>query len=269
MMGLESGDGSLSVYNRDRVIIVVAIIIITCVSWVYLFNLSGDMDSMSGFDSKTGLSRAMPNMVPWGFSDWISMFVMWFVMMIGMMVPTASPMILMFSTVNRQKKAQNQPYVATAVFLSGYVLVWLGFSIGATVSNWVLHSNTLLSGMMGESTSNLFGGVLLISAGIFQWTPIKKACLNNCRTPMGFLMTEWNNGSYGAFRMGLGHGIYCLGCCWLLMALLFVLGVMNLVWIAVLTALILVEKVAPKGDWVSRITGIGFAVWGIILLFQI
>ena len=268
-MGLRSGDGSPSIYNRDRVIIIVAIVIITCVSWMYLFNLSGDMDEMSSLESTTGLSRAMPNMVPWGFSDWISMFVMWFVMMVGMMVPTASPMILMFSTVNQRKKEQNQPFVATAIFLSGYVLVWLGFSIGATATNWILHSNTLLSGIMGESTNNLFGGVLLISAGVFQWTPIKKACLNNCRTPMGFLMTEWKNGFYGALKMGLNHGIYCLGCCWLLMALLFVLGVMNLLWIAVLTTIVLFEKVAPKGNWVSRLTGIGFAVWGVMLLFQI
>ena len=137
-MGLGPNDGSLSAYNRDRVIIVVAIIIITCVSWIYLFDLSGDMDNMSSSNSKTGLSRAMPTMAPWGFTDWISMFVMWFVMMIGMMVPTASPMILMFSTVNQQKKEQNQPYVSTAVFLSGYVLIWLGFSIGATVTNWIL-----------------------------------------------------------------------------------------------------------------------------------
>jgi len=181
------------------------------------------------------------------------------------MLPTASPMILMFSTVNRQKRERDQSYAETGIFVSGYALIWVLFSVGATVLNWLLHTNSLLSGMMGESTSNILGGVLLISAGIFQWTPIKKACLNNCRTPMGFLMTNWKDGRAGALRMGLEHGMFCLGCCWLIMALLFVLGVMNLIWIAALTVFVLIEKIAPKGDWISRIAGIGFMIWGAFL----
>ncbi|MEC7734352.1 MAG: DUF2182 domain-containing protein [Chloroflexota bacterium] len=256
MLNQNPHDGSQVRYNRDRIIVVIGLGVLTVVAWLYLINLPEDMDNTMG------MSAAMPGVMPWHRADWISMFVMWGIMMMGMMLPTASPMILMFSTVNRQKKERGQSYAETGIFVSGYALIWILFSVGATVLNWLLHTNSLLSGMMGESTSNILGGVLLISAGIFQWTPIKKACLNKCRTPMGFLMTNWKDGRAGALRMGLEHGMFCLGCCWLIMALLFVLGVMNLIWIAALTVFVLIEKIAPKGDWISRIAGIGFVIWG-------
>ena len=259
MLSQNPNDGSQVRYNRDRIIVVIGLGIITVVAWLYLINLPDDMENTMG------MSAAMPGVIPWNRADWISMFIMWGIMMIGMMLPTASPMILMFSTVNRQKKERAQSYAETGIFVSGYGLIWILFSVGATVLNWLLHTNSLLSGMMGESTSNILGGALLISAGIFQWTPIKKACLNNCRTPMGFLMTNWKDGRAGALRMGLEHGMFCLGCCWLIMALLFVLGIMNLIWIAALTVFVLIEKIAPKGDWISRIAGIGFVIWGAFL----
>ena len=191
------------------------------------------------------------------------MFVMWVVMMVAMMVPTAAPMILLFATVNRRNREQERPYVPTGVFLSGYVLVWSGFAVLATAANWALHTNSLLSSMMGESTSAYLGGALLLAAGAFQWSRLKYVCLTHCRSPLGFLMSEWQDGSAGAMRMGLKHGGYCLGCCWVLMGLLFVLGVMNLLWIAALAAFVLVEKVAPSGHLVSRLTGLVLAAWGL------
>ena len=172
-------------------------------------------------------------------------------------------MILLFATVNRRRREQERPYVPTSVFLSGYVIVWSGFAALATGANWGLHVNSLLSSMMGTSSSAYLGGALLLTAGIFQWSPLKYACLSHCRSPLGFLMAEWRDGAGGALRMGLKHGVYCLGCCWVLMGLLFVLGVMNLLWIAALAAFVLMEKVIHNGHLVSRVTGLLLAGWGV------
>ena len=201
----------------------------------------------------------------WTGVDFGLMFVMWAVMMTAMMVPTASPMILIFARVNRNRKEQDKPYASTGIFLAGYVVVWSGFALGATAAQWGLSSLALLSPMM-VSTSAYLGGGLLIAAGLFQWSPIKYACLSKCRTPLGFIMAEWRDGRGGAIVMGLRHGSYCLGCCWVLMGLLFVLGVMNLLWIAALSAFVLIEKVSPRGYTVSRITGVGLVGWGLYLV---
>ena len=146
-------------------------------------------------------------------------------------------------------------------------MVWIGFSALATLAQWGLHEAALLSPMM-VSTSPILGGVLLLSAGIFQWTPWKYTCLKHCRSPLGFLMTDWRDGAWGAFWMGLRHGSYCTGCCWFLMALLFVAGVMNLLWVAAITAFVLVEKMVPRGDLVGRVAGGVLILAGIVLLSQ-
>ena len=171
-------------------------------------------------------------------------------------------MILTYAALNRRRLEQRQAFVPTGVFLLGYVLVWSGFAVAATVAQWGLNWAALLSPMM-VSTNALLGGGLLIVAGVFQWSPLKYACLKQCRTPMGFIMTEWRDGARGALTMGLRHGVFCLGCCWVLMALLFVLGVMNLLWIAALAGFVLIEKVAPGGQWISRISGIMLVAWGV------
>jgi predicted metal-binding membrane protein len=183
------------------------------------------------------------------------------VMMLAMMVPTAAPMILVFATVSRQRRAQDRPFVPASVFLLGYIAVWSGFAAAATVAQWGLHSMALLSPML-VSTSPLLGGALLVAAGVFQWSPLKHICLTRCRSPLGFLMSEWREGTKGVLVMGLRHGMFCLGCCWALMALLLVLGVMNLLWIAALAGFVLIEKVAPAGHWVGRLTGILLVGWG-------
>ncbi len=259
--------------NKDRFIVIIGLATLVVISWAYLMYVSNgmsDMDMAHGSNDGMGMSVMKPDLpMPWVIGDWVSMFVMWTVMMIGMMIPSASPMILLFSRVNRQKKDGGKPYVGTFIFVFGYVVIWGVFSALATILNYLLHSNSLMSGMMGQSDSMLFAGCLLIAAGIFQWTPLKNACLTKCRTPMGFLMTEWREGPSGAWAMGLKHGIYCVACCWLIMALLFVLGVMNLVWIAVLSLFVLIEKIVPNGLWVGRVSGIALIVWGALLLVNI
>ena len=279
------------VLRKDRAIIVAAILIIAAIAWTYTVYVAetgmgmGSMQMASESDAGTGMAMgemqeesdgsmgssgmgmAMADMRPWNAADFGLMYVMWAVMMVAMMAPSATPMLLMFATVNRRRKEREAPYVPTGIFLAGYVIVWAAFSLAATGGNWGLHQASLLSSMMGESTSGYLGGSLLVLAGVFQWSPLKYNCLKQCRTPMGFLMTSWREGPRGALRMGLEHGVYCLGCCWALMLLLFVLGIMNLVWIAALAAFVLAEKVAPKAEWVGRITGVlllGWGVWTIV-----
>ena len=248
--------------KRDRAVVIVGILIIAAIAWAYTVYVAETGMGMSMGDGMS-MGMAMADMRSWGAADFGLMFVMWAVMMVAMMAPSAAPMILMFAALNRRRREREAPYVPTAVFLAGYVIVWAVFSVGATLGNWGLHQASLLTSMMGASTTGYLGGALLLAAGVFQWSPLKSACLKQCRTPMGFLMTSWREGQGGALRMGLEHGAFCLGCCWALMLLLFVLGIMNLVWIAALAAFVLVEKVAPMPEWVSRGTGILLAGWGI------
>jgi predicted metal-binding membrane protein len=213
------------------------------------------------------MQMAMPRMQTWSLADIVLLFVMWAVMMVAMMVPTAASMILMFATINRRRRDRQQPYVPTTIFLGGYLLVWTGFSALAMLAQWGLHSAALLSPMM-VSTSPLLGGILLLAAGVFQWTPLKYTCLKHCRSPMGFLMTDWREGARGALMMGLKHGSYCTGCCWFLMALLFVAGVMNLLWVTAIMVFVLVEKIAPRGDLVGRVAGGVLVLAGLVILWQ-
>jgi predicted metal-binding membrane protein len=251
------------VLRRDRIIVLAGLISVAALAWAYTVYLAHDMGNMN-----MGMGMAMPKTQSWSLMDFVSMFLMWAVMMVAMMVPTAAPMILIFANVNRKRQEQEQPYVPTAVFLSGYLLVWTGFSVLATLAQWGLHEAALLSPMM-VSTSPILGGILLLAAGIFQWTPLKYACLKHCRSPLSFLMTDWREGYRGALIMGLKHGSYCTGCCWFLMALLFVAGVMNLLWVATITAFVLVEKAVPRGDLVGRIAGVALCIAGLIMLVQV
>jgi predicted metal-binding membrane protein len=253
------------VLRRDRIVVLAGLIGVAALAWAYTVYLAHDMGNM---DMGMSMGMAMPKMQSWSLVDFVSMFVMWAIMMVAMMVPTAAPMILMFANVNRRRQEQERPYVSTAVFLSGYLLVWTGFSALATLAQWGLHEAALLSPMM-VSTSPILGGLLLLAAGIFQWTPLKYVCLTHCRSPLGFLMTDWREGRQGALIMGLKHGSYCTGCCWFLMALLFVAGVMNLLWVAVITAFVLVEKAVPRGDLVGRIAGVILCIAGLIMLVQV
>lgn len=249
--------------RRDRSIILVGVLLIVAIAWAYTIYLAGDMQNMDmGMDMA---DMAMPAMQAWGWTDFVAMFVMWSVMMVAMMTPSASPMVFAYSRIMRQRYPNESSVVATWIFLLGYLLVWTAFSAVATLAQWGLHTTALLSPMM-VSSSVVFGGILLIAAGIFQFTPFKHACLHHCRTPVGFFMTEWRNGLSGALTMGGKHGNFCVGCCSLLMALLFVAGVMNLLWVAAIALYILIEKVVPGGHWIGRAFGILTIVWGLWLL---
>ena len=245
--------------RRDRSITLAGLIAVAGLAWAYMFSLAARME---GMDMGTGM--AMPQLQSWGLVVLTLLFVMWSVMMVAMMVPSAAPMILVFAKVKRQRRADHDPIAPTAAFVFGYLLVWTGFSAVATLAQWGLHSAAFLSPMMA-STSHYLGGGLLFAAGIFQWTPLKRACLVHCRSPLHFFMTKWKEGTLGALRMGLHHGTYCVGCCWVLMALLFVAGVMNLLWVAVITAFVLTEKIVPRGEIVGRVAGVALIIAGLAM----
>jgi predicted metal-binding membrane protein len=259
---MQEGTALEAVLRRDRVIVLGGLVVISALAWAYLGYMAWEMEAMD-----MAMQMAMPRMRVWGAVELFLLFVMWVVMMVAMMVPTAASMILTYAMLNRRQQIHEEPFASTAVFLGGYLVVWTGFSALATLAQWGLHEAAPLSPMM-VSTSPILGGVLLLSAGIFQWTPWKYACLKHCRSPLGFLMTDWRDGAWGAFWMGLRHGSYCTGCCWFLMALLFVAGVMNLLWVATITAFVLVEKMVPRGDLVGRVAGGVLVLAGIVLLSQ-
>ena len=251
--------GAKAVLKRDRVVVVVGLVAIAVAAWVYTVLLTGDMMSMR-------MEMSAPDVKVWGTTDFVLTFVMWTVMQVAMMTPSTAPMIVMYARFSRQRHERQSPIAAMWVFLLGYLIVWTGFSAAATLVQWVLRAADLLSPMM-VSTNPLFGGVLLIATGAFQFTALKNACLDHCRSPWGFIMTEWREGTQGALIMGFRHGILCVGCCWLLMALMFVAGVMNVLWAAILTAYVLVEKIVPSGRLVSRAAGllaIGWGVWMVV-----
>jgi predicted metal-binding membrane protein len=235
----------------DRSVILLALIALTVLSWVWLTSLSHGM-SDKAMSSMPGM--AVPTPSPWTAARFALTFAMWWVMMVGMMLPSAAQMILMFAAVNRNKRLRGQDFVPVSVFTLGYLLVWGVFSAGATLAEWVLDQLAMLSPSL-TTISPMVGGALLIAAGIYQFTPLKQACLRHCRSPLGFVLNHWHDGWIGALRMGMEHGAFCLGCCWVLMALLFVVGVMNLLLVAAIAGFVFVEKVLPGGAWIGRIGG--------------
>ncbi len=228
-----------------------------------------DMNSRSSsqgpsIDTESVISSGAP---PWGFADGAIVFAMWSVMMVGMMTPSVAPMALLYAVVGRKARADRQPFAATGWFFAGYLLVWVGFSVAATGGQWLLGYLALLSPMM-MTQSRFLGAVLLVLAGVYQWTPIKEVCLRQCQAPITFLASHggFRPDPVGALRLGLLHGSYCLGCCWALMAILFVGGVMNIFWIAGIAVLVLLEKTLPLGRWLSRVSGGLLVAAGALLL---
>lgn len=184
-------------------------------------------------------------------------------MMIAMMTPSVAPLILIFTMVNRQKKAQQNPFVPGIYLFGGYLSAWALFSLLATVLQWGLQQISWLNPEM-IITNKILGSIILITAGVFQFTPLKQACLHYCQTPIDFIHRKWKEGRMGAFKMGVVNGIYCLGCCWMLMVLLFVSGIMNLLWIAIISFFVLLEKLIPNSKLISYSAGIGLVIYGII-----
>ena len=226
-------------------------------AWAYVAHLAATMPAHSGM--------AMLRAQPWSPGETAGLAIMWIVMMIAMMTPSVAPVILLFAGVSRRRRAQGVRATPVSVFTAGYLLAWIGYAVLAALTQSVLHSATLLSPAM-VSQSPLLGGGLLMLAGVYQWLPIKGACLSHCRSPLEFFSTEWREGVSGALVMGFRHGSYCVGCCWALMALLFVVGVMNLFWVVAIASFVLIEKVVPNGRLLGRITGVVLAGWGMWLM---
>jgi predicted metal-binding membrane protein len=252
-----------TVLRRDRAVVVGALVVVIALSWIWIATGAGM--GTSAIDM-TRMPRDMV-MTPanWTPAYAALMFVMWWVMMLAMMLPSAAPVLLIFTRMSRQEGGIYRPWTPTSSFFAGYLAVWASFSAVATGLQWMLEGTGLLSAMM-VTTANWLGAAILIGAGLWQFAPLKQVCLRYCRSPIGFLAANWRAGSVGAFRMGLAHGAHCLGCCWFLMALLFFGGVMNLWWIGGLAAYILVEKVFPIGHGLSYAVGIGLIAWGASLL---
>jgi predicted metal-binding membrane protein len=236
--------------RRDRIVTAAGIAALAAFAWVYVT----DMAAPSGH---AGMTMARPGLA------WL--VGMWVVMMVAMMLPSAAPTILLFTTVSSRRRRQGVPAAPPAVFTAGYLLVWTLYAALAAVVQWELHRRLLLSPAMASASPVLAGG-LLVAAGLYQWLPIKRACLSHCRSPLGFFASEWREGVGGALWMGMRHGSFCVGCCWLLMALLFVAGVMNLPSVVAIAGLVLVEKLVWGGEWVGRVAGVGMVGWGVWLI---
>ena len=243
---------------RDRVIIFSILALITLLSWAYLIDMAIDMDNMMA-------AGKMMMMAKWTLSYFMTMLLMWVIMMTGMMVPTAIPMAMVYAAVARKAASQGTPITPTSAFVSGYIVMWSLFSLLSTLAHFGLDEAALLSPMM-VANSPWLGASLLILAGLFQFTPWKDSCLKHCRAPAQFISQSWKPGLFGAFRMGVEHGAYCIGCCWILMGLLFFGGVMSLLWIAGITLFVLLEKVLPLGDIGGRVAGGAMTLTGVTLL---
>lgn len=254
-----AGDVGLQrILQRDRRVIVAGLSLITGLSWLYLLAIG--LAKTDGVLPAGLRAAVMPANGPWGWWEFGLAFAMWVVMMIAMMIPSAAPMILTYARIARRRE-ESSTYGPSAAFVSGYLAIWMAFSLLATGLQSGLRVVNQMTSAMGH-VSPLLGGLILIGAGVFQWTPLKHACLGRCRSPMGFLLEDWRPGWLGAFRMGISHGRYCAVCCWALMALMFVVGVMNLLWMSLVALLVLIEKVARGGDRIARVAGVGLALWG-------
>jgi predicted metal-binding membrane protein len=245
-----------TVLRRDRTVVLAALGALALLCWLYLASLAA-APAMHGM---------APAVAQWAPRDALATLLMWSVMMVGMMTPSVAPMILIYARVGRQAKSRGTPFASAGWFALGYFLAWIGFAGLATALQWGLESALLVSPMAASATP-AFGGLLLIAAGIYQWTPLKSACLSHCQSPLQFIQQHGGfRGQRGAAAgLGLRHGLYCIACCWTLMLLLFVGGVMNLAWIAALGALVLAEKLIP-GRLFQRITGSALIVAGTALL---
>lgn len=250
-----------AVMRRDRFLIAACIALITILAWAYLIHLSRLMSAENQNETMMA-AMGMTMDAGWKLADVLFTFAMWAVMMVGMMAPTALPMLLFFAAaqVSRGRKGTS---LSTFAFGLGYLAVWTGFSLGAALAQSGLHQAAMLTPAMTSARSRLTGAIL-IAAGAYQLTTWKNKCLARCRSPLGFLMTKWRDGAIGAFQMGSEHGMYCLGCCWALMCVLFAVGVMNLVWVAALTVFVLFEKVGPAGALVGRLAGAAMVLFGIV-----
>jgi predicted metal-binding membrane protein len=244
--------------RRDRMLVTACLVLVVALAWLYLWREAASMSHMG---------MAMPSMPHTsGMGAFALTFAMWTVMMVGMMLPSASPTILLYGALVRKNGERGTVLPGVWIFTSGYLVVWTAFSLLATVLQVTLEQLSLLTPMMA-SANRTVSAAIMIAAGIYQWLPFKDVCLSNCRNPLQFLVARWRAGASGAFRMGAENGVYCVGCCWAIMLLLFVAGIMNLVWVALITTFVFIEKLRP-GKFISRIAGAALVLTGVALLIR-
>jgi len=255
-----TADWFLATLRHDRAVVLASLCAVVLLAWSYLLLAAGmQMDKMD-----VGGGQIMVMLPEWTPAYGVVVFVMWAVMMVAMMLPSAAPVTLLIAGIAR-RRGGGRLGLPTALFVAGYLAVWFAFAAVATLLQWQLEAAGLFSETMALA-SRFVAAAVLVMAGIYQWTPLKQACLRHCRSPLEFLLFHWRDSPAGAFASGARHGAFCLGCCWMLMALLFVGGVMNLAWIGGIALLVLIEKVLPWGGWMGRATGILMIAWGIVTL---
>jgi predicted metal-binding membrane protein len=245
----------LSLLSRSIAFVPVALVAsATAIAWMFVGWSTTNMDHPL-------VMLMMPMTGRWNSIQVAAVFIMWSVMMAAMMLPAALPVLHGYRRI-AAGGAGGASQASLLYFAAGHLLVWIGFAAAATAAQWVLVGSGRVEPMMIELKSPAIGGAVLIAAGLFQWTPLKDACLARCRSPFGFLLTEWRPGRSGALVMGVRYGLFCLGCCWALMALLFVFGAMNLFAIVALTLIVVLEKVVPQGEWFARVVGAALVLFG-------
>jgi predicted metal-binding membrane protein len=244
--------------QHDRRLVILALFAISALALGYTVWLAKGFD-MSGMMS--------PDFIPWSAGHFAFMLAMWVVMMIGMMTPSVAPMVLLYVEIGRQGAARGQPFASAGWFVAGYLLSWIAFAAFATLAQWLLEWRAIVTPMMA-GTGEVLGGIALLAAGIYQWLPIKQSCLSQCRAPLSFVQRHggFQASARGSLRLGVLHGLYCIGCCWVLMLLLFAFGVMNLLWIAGLMLFVLLEKVVPWSRALSRVSGLVACAAGVALM---
>ena len=292
---------------KDRMIVYLGVVIVLMFSWFYILGMGWHMNTLPFIDNPSSMHMDMHNdsmnmnkdemvmqkdsnetktmtmnqesnsitdiltwMPPmnniWAFSDFFLLFMMWSVMMIAMMTPSILPMLMLYTTLNVRKKTQGQDASSPMILLSGYLFSWVLFSLFITMPQYFLHTNGYLN-MMMEPMHTFLAAFVLVLAGVYQFTPYKDACLNVCQSPLSFLTNNWQDGKLGAFIIGYKHGFYCVGCCWALMLTLFALGVMNILWVIVLTIFVLLEKVSYNYPIIyRRAVGTFLIIWGLVLV---
>ncbi len=262
---------ALRLLLRERVVLGLSLATMIGLAWAYMLWMGLAMDDGPGAWAYCSAASGMFGMSGMDGSGWSAfgwLLAMWSVMAVAMMLPTTIPMLMLFARHQRWRHPERDASAPTLYLAAGYLLVWVAFGIFASALQWGLERAGMLTPMMGALRSATVAGLVVIGAGAFQLSPLKYACLSRCRTPLAFLMTAWRDGRAGALRMGFEHGLFCLGCCWALMLVLFVTGVMDLVWMAALTVLMLLEKIVPRGDWFARIGGVAMILLGIAMLVR-
>ena len=258
-----------SLLRHDRAIVLSSVcLILLGASWYTIAGVGMDMSAiqMTRMAGPIGEPMSMGAAPHWSATYWVLIFLMWWVMMIAMMTPSAAPTVLLYVAIKRMGAEKDQVALLGLVFLSGYLIAWAVFSALATGAQWGLEHIGLSDGPMMTIRSKTFAGFVLVAAGAYQLSSLKTACLRHCHSPAQFLAKHHRSGATGALRTGTLHGLYCLGCCWALMALLFVGGIMNLLWIVGIALYVALEKLLPRAQWIAPATGIVLIVFGVWLI---